>query len=413
MPADAAGLRWTVAQIGAREHYAIPAGFEKAGRLRRLYTDIWTRLGKRALKAGPLGARALATRHHSAISGSKVTAFSTATLLKQFFYRSDGTRQDAYKYFEEFGQWFGKRVASHLANETWDRRRDVLMAFNTGALECIRVLNSQGVLSIVDQIDPGRVEEDLVQEERSRFPGWATVPGRIPDSYFYRLEQEWTEASLVMVNSEWSKAALVKQGVPAEKIFVAPVIYDLNEEVPARPRHHRRLKALWLGQVIVRKGIQYVLEAAKALPNVDFDIAGPVLINEHVVRDFPQNVRFLGRVSRDLTADLYRQSDLFILPTVSDGFAITQLEAMAQGLPVITTPNCGAVVTHEVDGLIVPARDGEAFTQAIARLDADRALLEAMSQATARKLPRFSSQTVIGEIETNALKALAARGLTI
>jgi glycosyltransferase involved in cell wall biosynthesis len=166
---------------------------------------------------------------------------------------------------------------------------------------------------------------------------------------------------------------------------------------------------LWLGQVNLRKGIQYVAPAARLLPGVDFEIAGPLAISDKAVAEFPPNVRFLGRITRDRTVDLYRQADVFILPTVSDGFALTQLEAMAQGVPVVTTPNCGDVVTDGKDGLIVPARDSEALARAIALLDSDRSLLESMSAATARKLPQFSASVCIGQIEAAAAKALAAR----
>jgi glycosyltransferase involved in cell wall biosynthesis len=87
----------------------------------------------------------------------------------------------------------------------------------------------------------------------------------------------------------------------------------------------------------------------------------------------------LGRITRDHLQHIYRQAHVFVLPTLSDGFAITQLEALSHGLPVVATPNCGRVVTNEVDGLIVPARDGAALAEALARLDADRHRLRWMS----------------------------------
>jgi glycosyltransferase involved in cell wall biosynthesis len=406
MAMDAAALRWTVAQIGAREHYAIPAGFHAVGRLRRLYTDIWAGTGRGLLKRGPAAARALAARHHESLPSSLVTSYSLATLWRQYRNKYQGTIDSGYRFYEEFGAWFGGKVAGSLARQQWDARRDVFWAFNTGALECVRLLKDRGVLTIVDQIDPGRVEEDMVLEEMDRFPGWVAAAGRIPESYHQRLHDEWMEAGLVMVNSQWSKHALVKQGVPAEKIFVVPVIYEAHGLPPVRQRHARRLKVLWLGQVNLRKGIQYVAPAARALPGVDFEIAGPLAISDKAVAEFPPNVKFLGRITRDRTADLYRQADVFILPTVSDGFALTQLEAMAQAVPVITTPNCGDVVTDGIDGLIVPARDSEALASAISRLDGDRALLESMSAATAKKLPRFSAGVCIADIEAAAVRAL-------
>jgi len=67
-------------------------------------------------------------------------------------------------------------------------------------------------------------------------------------------------------------------------------------------------------------------------------------ITPQAVATAPANVEFRGRVTRDRATREYLVADAFVLPTLSDGFAITQLEAMAHGLPVIVTPNCGAVV---------------------------------------------------------------------
>jgi glycosyltransferase involved in cell wall biosynthesis len=76
---------------------------------------------------------------------------------------------------------------------------------------------------------------------------------------------------------------------------------------------------------------------------------------------------FHGPVSRDGTAGWYRKADLFILPTLSDGFALTQLEALAHGLPVIATPNCARVVEEGKTGFIIPPRDPQALAEAILR----------------------------------------------
>jgi len=99
---------------------------------------------------------------------------------------------------------------------------------------------------------------------------------------------------------------------------------------------------------------------------------------------------FHGLVSRDRTDEFYRSSDLFVLPTLSDGFALTQLEAMAHGLPVIATPNCGEVVSDGVDGLIVPASDANALAEAFQLLIQDPGRLGTMSVAAKIKVAEFS-----------------------
>jgi len=147
----------------------------------------------------------------------------------------------------------------------------------------------------------------------------------------------------------------------------------------------------------LRKGIQYLLQAAKRLSStrVEFIVAGHVGIAKRIISEAPVSVKFIGRVTRDRTAEVYRSADVFVLPTISDGFAITQLEAMAHGLPVIASPNCGRVVDEGVDGLIV-RRDAEALAAAIARLDGDRVLLAEMSVKAVRKARLYSQITLHG-----------------
>lgn len=388
-------LRWIVAQEGSRQSYGIPLGFHKLEALRLLYVDIWCRWGRGLLRHGPTGARALASRYHEGIPSRKVVSFSPSAILSRTLlhrHRATNTPAQLADAYCRFGRWYATRVRDHLARQALEPGQDCYFGFNTNCLETLELLQTRGVLTVVDQVDPARVEEDLVQEEAERWPDWERVPGRYPGFYWDRLAEEWKLADVVLVNSEWSCEALTQQGVPRHKIIVVPLALDLSMTTPPEPiASWGPLKVLWLGSVILRKGIQYLVEAARQLlaTNIEFLIAGPVYLSKHALAAFPPNMRLLGRVTRDQLGEIYRQAHVFVLPTVSDGFAITQLEAMAHGLPVVTTPNCGRVVTDGVDGFVVPARDSEALASALAHLDADRALLKDLSEAALRTIHRY------------------------
>jgi glycosyltransferase involved in cell wall biosynthesis len=109
---------------------------------------------------------------------------------------------------------------------------------------------------------------------------------------------------------------------------------------------------------------------------------------------------FHGRATRDQTAAWYQRSDLFVLPTLSDGFAITQLEAMAHGLPVVTTPCCGEVVTDGVDGFIIPPRDVSALVQTFQRYLKEPELLKVQQSAALLK----SRQFTLGRLAENLMQ---------
>ena len=76
-------------------------------------------------------------------------------------------------------------------------------------------------------------------------------------------------------------------------------------------------------------------------------------------------MRWVGAVPRSETASFYRHSDLFVFPTLSDGFGLTQLEAQAWQLPIIATKYCGNVVEHGRNGWLLPEPTGPAIAAAI------------------------------------------------
>ena len=89
-------------------------------------------------------------------------------------------------------------------------------------------------------------------------------------------------------------------------------------------------------------------------------------------------------------AEEYARADVFVLPSLSEGMALAHLEAMAAGVPVIATPNCGSVVRDGVDGFIVPVRDREMLAARIEEIVSDRQLRERMSINARQRAQEFS-----------------------
>jgi glycosyltransferase involved in cell wall biosynthesis len=386
---------WFCAQIGAREHYAVPRALHQTGQLAALYTDFWAGAMTRSLLPRSGAFAALAARFHPDLAGATVRSCNLHALAWEARLRLSSKKEGGrYLGYCEVGRRFACAVREQAS------RRDfapgaIFFAYDTGALEAFAALRPRGVRCVLDQIDPNRVEVELVREEEKRWPGWAARATEVPEAYFQRREQEWTLADRIVVNSEFSRQALIRQGVPADKLAVIPLCYEPD---PLRDDDRREaaspgpLRVLFLGQVILRKGIQYLMEAAKLLRDepVHFDVVGPIGIRDEAVHSAPPNLTFHGRAGRDQIGRWYGKSHLFVLPTLSDGFALTQLEAMAHGLPVIVTPNCGDVVTDGADGRIVPPRDAEALARAITGYVADREKLRAHQARARQKAGQFT-----------------------
>jgi glycosyltransferase involved in cell wall biosynthesis len=367
------------------------------------------------LRHGNSAMRAMAGRFHPEIPASKVVSFNARAIGDAFadrLHRRD--IEQTYLNYLRIGETFDRSVVRDLQQRrAINPSKDAFFGYNTGSLTSIQFCGDQGIPTVLNQIDPAKVEEDIVRREAEKWPGWEQMPGRIPQAYWDHMKAEWSAADVVAVNSEWSKQALIQQGVAAGKILVAPLTYEPEEKLTAVPTRAKTgpVIFLWLSTLSLRKGIQYLISAAKLLKsgNIRIVVAGSSQISTEAIESAPQNMQFIGRVVREETGRVYRKADVFVLPTLSDGFAITQVEAMAHGLPVITTPNCGRVVTDGVDGLIVPAGDAAALAAAMEKLAADRALLETMSERALIRSRDFAIPNQVLRIEEGIGQPLPAR----
>jgi glycosyltransferase involved in cell wall biosynthesis len=102
----------------------------------------------------------------------------------------------------------------------------------------------------------------------------------------------------------------------------------------------------------------------------------------------------------------FRRADVFVLPTLCEGMAMVHLEAMACGVPVITTPNCGSVVRDGVDGFIVPIRAPPAIADKVELLLTDRELRARMGRGARARAREFTwaryGERLIGALDTLA-----------
>jgi glycosyltransferase involved in cell wall biosynthesis len=408
--------RVLVAQKGAREHFLAARALHRHGLLAGLATD-WYAPQSGAARAllrflGKHSAASALAAECDEIPRELVRAFPVRSLLWKWSVRRGATLGRLYEAFTQTDAAFARAVAQCALP-----LHEVFFGYSYASLEMIELENRRGRLTVVVQIDPGAVEYRLVAEEMTQHPELAGPPAPFPSGYYDRARREWELADIIIVNSEWSRDAVVTEGGDAGKIEILPLGFE-GVTGPQRTECRRprggSLRVLWLGQVNVRKGIHYLLQAARILENeaIEIQVAGPIGIRRSVLAEAPNNVRWLGPVPRGKTSDLYDRCDVFVLPTLSDGFAITQLEALAHGLPVIVTPNCGRVVEDGKTGFLVPARDAEALARAIMNFVSHPGLALEMSSNCQRAAQAYSidayGKRLIEIVEQN----LAARQRT-
>jgi glycosyltransferase involved in cell wall biosynthesis len=395
---------WICCQIGAREHFAIPRALNHAERLALLITDAWVppHHWPSALPSSIFSR--LSQRFHPDLASAAVRAFPASAVRFEIQQRLSG--HVGWDRTIARNRWFQKRAVGALkAIKLPAEERPTLFAYSYAARDILRYARDQGWRTLLGQIDPGPVEEDLVAQEYARHSVFRTNWHPAPPHYWQSWKEECELADRIVVNSSWSSRALQKAGIDQGKIVIMPLAYEqpraaqgYQRTYPDRFTHERPLRVLFLGQIIIRKGIAVVLAAARLLSDrpVEFWLVGPTGLSE-----LPKlaNVHWVGPVSRDETAQYYRDADLFLFPTLSDGFGLTQLEAQAWKLPVIASQFCGDVVMDRVNGFVLPQVTGDAIAFVLRSCLDHPQMLTVLARQATQTVRGFSLATLRRDLE--------------
>jgi glycosyltransferase involved in cell wall biosynthesis len=145
-----------------------------------------------------------------------------------------------------------------------------------------------------------------------------------------------------------------------------------------------------------RKG-QAMFKTLFILP-FSFWMAGSVEIAMLGANRDAGRMKWLGPVTRNQAAEFYRDADVFILPTLSDGFAITQLEAQAHGLPIIASKFCGKVVDNGLDGIVLEEPTAACIAAAVRDCIGDTDRLQKLAAAS-RLRDEFTIQALADRLQ--------------
>jgi len=400
--------RFDIAQLGARRHYAVPRILHAAGMLERFFTDLvsvkgWPRWLGTVIGDGADGSLArMLERVPRGIPPEKITHWPTFAL--EYYWRQRRARTPAELTAAHLwaGREFCRRIIRHGLGDATG-----VYTFNSAGLELLQHARERGLFCVMEKTSaPVGAEDVLLQQEHEAFPGWEPPPeGNSHRADFAERERaEWECADLILCGSEFVREGIAACGGPVGKCVVVPYGVGLRLECSARERGPR-LRVLTAGAVRLQKGAPYVLAAARELRGIaEFRWCGSIALLPEAARRFPEHVELAGPVPRPQMAEHYAWADVFLLPSICEGSATVCYEALAAGLPVITTPNAGSVVRDGIEGFIVSVRDWESIVEKILLLARNRDLLETMSRNALERAREFTVEKY-GERLVGALKA--------
>jgi glycosyltransferase involved in cell wall biosynthesis len=263
--------------------------------------------------------------------------------------------------------WFDRYVARHLPP------CDVFCGLSGSALRTGLVAKSQGAKYVCDRASSHiRFHDRILREEYDRQGiAFSGIDPRI----ISREEAEYQAADVITVPSTFVLNTFIEAGVARNKMRLAPYGVDLNRFHPCALRSDDAFRILFVGGVSVRKGISYLLNAFQQLQcrNKQLALVGSVSREvENILKPLRHNaaISVIGHVPQERLKEIMSVSHVMVLPSVEEGLAYVQAQAMACGCPVIASQNTGADDLFEdgKEGFIVPIRDTEAITERLQRL---------------------------------------------
>ncbi len=273
-----------------------------------------------------------------------------------------------------------------VARRIRDTRPDAVYAYEGGALQSFREARKTGTAAFYELPSSHWYwEHKLLSEESQRNPEFAALLPKLKDSprHMQWKDEELRLADFVIVPSQHVRNTLTGV-VPDERIRV--VSYGAPPVRPRKPPQKEAmgpLKVLFVGALSQRKGIGYLLEAVDLLGSeVELTLVGGRIAANSRVDAACARWHWFESLTHLEVLNLMQESDVLILPSLAEGLALVLPEALACGLPVIVTPNTGALefVRDGTEGFVVPICRPDAIADRLQMLHDNREMLATMSR---------------------------------
>ncbi|MBI2035470.1 MAG: glycosyltransferase family 4 protein [Candidatus Liptonbacteria bacterium] len=395
---ERAGMNVVVIDPGSQHLSESAIAFKKAGILRKYLTGIFYDHQKfpfRLLKLLPQPANArleyyLKKRERSGLKFNEVKTFGFyewVYLLGKKVFPGQAEKLIGLKN-ERFGI-----AASNFNQKTRPR---IVFAPLTSALRVFGSAEKIGAFRILDQFigHPLNLNKAL-EKEVAQNPRLKNVIKDFSSEKSLELcRREIEMADLIITGSEFAKKTLIENRVPDSKIAVVPYGADIEM---FQPRENKQigseLKLLFVGNISVRKGSHYLLEAVRELRlkghKIKLIMAGP-MENNWFLRQYGDCFAWIPPLPRSKMTNIYKEADVYVFPSLFEGSSLSIYEAMAAGLPIITTYESGSVVRDGKDGFIIPSKDLDELKKKILFFLNNPDAIETMGESARKRAEEYT-----------------------
>ncbi len=392
--------RAVVVHAGARDAYQLALALSEVGLLEALVTDLfwtgdrgWARMLERLLPSKAV--RLLRQRSVAGVPAGKVRMAVLAGLRTLVLEKLPALPGPIRRRAQRAADATLGRIAGRLAQH----RGAALVSYSYYGFDAFRNYPHPAMLF---QMHPHPATmRRILSEELAAHPDCAVSLQQewelaLEPQDFDHLVQETKMAARFLVASTFTRDSLIENGAEASAITVIPYGVDLERFRPAAqaPSTSGKLKLLFVGRINQRKGIKYLLEALRLLDmqELELTICGRVLDDLALFKPFASQVRIRPSVSAEELVQAYQAADLFVFPSVAEGFAQVLLESLACGLPILSTTHTAApdLIEDGEQGFIVAPRRPDLLAEKIAWAASHRPELARMGAAARLRAETFT-----------------------
>jgi alpha-maltose-1-phosphate synthase len=297
-------------------------------------------------------------------------------------------RQDRY--------WLDHHVSSKITP------CDVFCGLSGSGLRTAQVAKKRGARYVCDRGSSHiQYQDTILREEYDR----QNIRYRGIDPWIIeREEAEYELADAVTVPSQFALDSFLAHGYPRKKLRLVPYGVDLSRFEPTAAPVKSGFEVLFVGALSVRKGLPYLLSAFERLrhPRKHLTLIGGISqeLQPYLRRaEGRSDISVLGAIPQARLKEYMSRSHVMVLPSVEEGLALVQAQAMACGCPLVSTVNTGAsnLFADGVEGFIVKPRDSEAIAERLQSLADQPDLRQDMGAAALRRVQAMQGWAEYGE----------------
>lgn len=286
--------------------------------------------------------------------------------------------------------WVYRELDKTIARHNLDNL-DAIYLYEDSAATTFAQAKAKGIVCLYDLPIPYyQMKDRIMEEEAARFPNLVQSI-EVDSKNALKIKRKQAEVELadhIFVASSVTYRSLLEIGIPESQITIIPYGSPIENFQP-QPKKDDTFRVIYVGRISPRKGVQYLMPAWEQLnlANSELLLVGSNLFPQGWLEQYKHIARHIPSVPHLLLNEYYSQGNVFVFPSLMEGFGLVILEAMACGIPVITTPNTGGldIITDGVDGFIVPIRDVEALKEKIEWCYQNQEELAQMGQMARKK----------------------------